>query len=199
MAALALIVHYVLVLRGSRKAGLEPARSGRVFLTATILGLGAAAAGGTGFSLVVSGLIATAFAGYMAWREGSWKLLDVLAMPIPLSLGLARLGCFLAHDHIGRPTTSWLGVQFPTGPAFDLGLLQAIGAFVVAGLLWPVGRGAGVPDGFRFALVIGGIAVSRLLVLPFGFASRTDWLVSGLIFASAVALSAKRSLHDPEH
>jgi hypothetical protein len=37
---------------------------------------------------------------------------------------LCRLGCALAHDHVGVRASNWLAVQFPTGPRYDLGLLE---------------------------------------------------------------------------
>jgi phosphatidylglycerol:prolipoprotein diacylglycerol transferase len=49
---------------------------------------------------------------------------------------VARIGCFLVHDHPGRLTDFPLGVRFAGGARHDLGLYEAIVLFAIAGLLW---------------------------------------------------------------
>jgi phosphatidylglycerol:prolipoprotein diacylglycerol transferase len=51
-------------------------------------------------------------------------LLDRIAFVLPASWLVGRLGCALIHDHIGHTSTSILAVRFPTGPAYDLGVLE---------------------------------------------------------------------------
>lgn len=41
--------------------------------------------------------------------------LDGMAVALPLSIAIGRVGCFLAGDDYGRPTASWVGVSFPDG------------------------------------------------------------------------------------
>lgn len=41
--------------------------------------------------------------------------LDAMAVPLPLSIAIGRVGCFLAGDDYGRPTGSGFGVAFPEG------------------------------------------------------------------------------------
>ncbi len=57
---------------------------------------------------------------------------DAIMFGFPFGWIFGRLGCFSVHDHIGRPTDSFLGVQFPSGTRFDLGLLEALVAMVIA-------------------------------------------------------------------
>jgi phosphatidylglycerol:prolipoprotein diacylglycerol transferase len=52
------------------------------------------------------------------------RRVDIAAYVIPLAFMIGRLGCVLTHDHLGRASSSWLAVDFPTGPRFDLGLLE---------------------------------------------------------------------------
>jgi phosphatidylglycerol:prolipoprotein diacylglycerol transferase len=52
------------------------------------------------------------------------RRVDIAAFVIPLAFMIGRLGCALTHDHIGRASSSWLAVDFPTGPSFDLGLIE---------------------------------------------------------------------------
>ncbi|MCB0271893.1 MAG: prolipoprotein diacylglyceryl transferase [Bdellovibrionales bacterium] len=45
-----------------------------------------------------------------------------------------RIGCFLVHDHPGKMTDFFLGVQFPGGTRHDLGLYDAL----LLGFIWIV-------------------------------------------------------------
>lgn len=63
---------------------------------------------------------------------------DTIMFGFPFGWLFGRLGCFSVHDHIGKLTDSPLGVQFPAahwtggGTRYDLGLLEAIVAMVIA-------------------------------------------------------------------
>ena len=46
-----------------------------------------------------------------------------------------RLGCTISHDHPGIRTESWLGVQYPGGARYDLGLLEVLFTLGYIGLL----------------------------------------------------------------
>ncbi len=58
------------------------------------------------------------------------RYLDILCYGLSFGLIFGRLGCFLIHDHQGLPTAFLgdflLAVDFPEGPAFDLGLSELI-------------------------------------------------------------------------
>jgi len=77
------------------------------------------------------GGIAGGFLGGMIWCRvhrlsfyESLRRLDIVTYSIPLAWMIGRLGCALAHDHKGVASTSWLAVQFPEGPRWDLGLIE---------------------------------------------------------------------------
>jgi phosphatidylglycerol---prolipoprotein diacylglyceryl transferase len=61
---------------------------------------------------------------------------DAFAVGVPTGWAVARVGCFLVHDHPGRLTTFPLAVAFPGGARHDLGLYEAIVLFAISGLLW---------------------------------------------------------------
>jgi phosphatidylglycerol:prolipoprotein diacylglycerol transferase len=61
---------------------------------------------------------------------------DAFAVGLPTGWGVARIGCFLVHDHPGRLTDFPLAVRFPGGTRHDLGLYEALVLFAIAGLLW---------------------------------------------------------------
>jgi|HubBroStandDraft_6_1064221.scaffolds.fasta_scaffold08179_2 phosphatidylglycerol:prolipoprotein diacylglycerol transferase len=52
------------------------------------------------------------------------KRLDIIAYAMPTGWMIGRLGCALAHDHRGIASTSWIAVNFPEGPRYDLGLIE---------------------------------------------------------------------------
>lgn len=76
---------------------------------------------------------------------------DAIMYGFPFAWVFGRLGCFSVHDHIGMPTTFFLGVRFPGGPRFDLGLLEALWSMVISGAFLLAGRTPRRP-GFFLAL-----------------------------------------------
>jgi len=51
---------------------------------------------------------------------------DAACFAVPFSWWLGRVGCYLVHDHPGIRTSSWLGVRYPGGTRYDLGLLEVL-------------------------------------------------------------------------
>lgn len=43
------------------------------------------------------------------------KMADVVAPALAIAYGIGRIGCFLVGDDYGRPTESWVGIEFPRG------------------------------------------------------------------------------------
>ena len=78
-------------------------------------------------------------------------MLDTIAFALPFGWMIGRFGCFLAHDHRGDLTASWIAVQFPEGPRFDLGLIEFLFLIVLNGLFYWLDRQPR-PVGFFFAL-----------------------------------------------
>ena len=56
---------------------------------------------------------------------------DMAAIGLWLGWGIGRIGCFLIHDHPGTLTSFLLGVQFPGGARFDLGLMESLVGFTL--------------------------------------------------------------------
>lgn len=65
---------------------------------------------------------------------------DALAVGMAPGWAIARIGCFLVHDHPGVKTDFPLAVNFPAqyfgGPRHDLGLYDSLWLFTIAGVLW---------------------------------------------------------------
>jgi phosphatidylglycerol:prolipoprotein diacylglycerol transferase len=69
--------------------------------------------------------------------------LDALALGAAPGWAIARVGCFLVHDHPGVPTTFPLAVRFPAalgGPRHDLGLYDVLVLLGLSVLLFVVAR-----------------------------------------------------------
>ena len=77
--------------------------------------------------------------------------LDIIAYALPFAWTLGRLGCSLAHDHRGVATNSWIGVRFPEGTRFDLGIIEFLFLIALSSLFYFLDRRPRVP-GFFFGL-----------------------------------------------
>jgi phosphatidylglycerol:prolipoprotein diacylglycerol transferase len=146
------------------------------------LGLGIRSLGG-----IIGGL-----AGGVAWclfRRLSFfeafRRLDIVAYALPFAWMLGRLGCAIAHDHRGLPSTSWIAVKFPEGPRFDLGLIEflfliplAIGFRILDRKPRPVGFYFGL-----YAVVYGGFRIwlDTLHIQPLRFYGGAAGVLIGLL------------------
>ncbi len=74
---------------------------------------------------LLGGILAAAV--YFRVKGASFRAYaDPLALAVSLAWGIARIGCFFAHDHPGARTDFFLAVDFPGGPRHDLGLYDAV-------------------------------------------------------------------------
>jgi len=83
---------------------------------------------------------------------------------------VGRLGCSLAHDHPGTPSSFILAVQYPGGARHDLGFYELLFTLLI---LWPLSRYIGNKVKTEGLLT----AVIALLYLPvrFGFDFLRAW------------------------
>lgn len=95
---------------------------------------------------------------------------DSFALGVAPGWGIARLGCFVIHDHPGVRTSFPLAVNFPPGvmdavggPRHDLGLYDAIAFFAFAILLFALDR-RGLLRGRLMALLALLYGTSRFLL-----------------------------------
>ncbi len=80
-----------------------------------------------------------------------WIHADTIMFGFPFAWTFGRLGCFTAHDHIGRASDFFLAVQFPGGSRHDLGLYEAIWTAGIA-VLFYMWRNKPVRPGFFLGL-----------------------------------------------
>ena len=69
-----------------------------------------------------------------------FEFIDIVAFAFPYAWIFGRLGCSLAHDHLGVASTSPLAVNFPGGPRYDLGLLELLFTLAIAALFLLLNR-----------------------------------------------------------
>jgi phosphatidylglycerol---prolipoprotein diacylglyceryl transferase len=178
----ALLTGYFLVDRRAERFGVNRDLASGIYLMTVVAGL----LGGLFWSAVtgVPGISSTGLllGGFMSLilmtqRVASfWRTVDLYAFALPIVLTIARFGCFLAHDHVGRLTHHWLGVQFPGGARFDLGLVQAMLAAMIAGVLICLSRKP-VPAGLVTLITVASLAISRFAVLTLGAPAGYGWLL----------------------
>lgn len=98
--------------------------------------------------------------GIVAFRRGLGatgvlRFFDLCIYALPFTLMVGRFGCALQHDHLGVASTHFLAVAFPTGPRFDLGMLEFLYLVPVSALFFVLGRSPrplGFFSGLFFAL-----------------------------------------------
>ena len=146
-AALALNAGFFIVMWRARAAQLDQNLAARLFL---LIALAGAVAGhllfvilnggsalrvweGQSAAGVAMGATAVAIAIYALVRN-AWAYFNALAFTFPFVWMLVRAGCALAHDHPGRSTNSPLGVRFPAGTHYDLGLLEFLAAALLCAI-----------------------------------------------------------------
>ncbi len=78
---------------------------------------------------------------------------DSIALGMAPAWMFGRLGCFMAHDHMGVTTNFFLAVKFPQGARHDLGFEEMLGMMVLTGLMIAMRkvRGRGVSAGTLMA------------------------------------------------
>jgi phosphatidylglycerol:prolipoprotein diacylglycerol transferase len=184
LAALALLIGYWLVLTRAVLFGIDREFSAKSYVFVAFSGLligwlwnglrGEHGISGTGLGLggcVTLSLVA------ISRKPQFWRVLDLFAYVFPLVLAIARVGCFLAHDHIGAPTNLWIGVRFPEGTRSDLGLLYALAAGATAVVVvWLNYRKP--PAGVLFAATMALLGASRLAILGAGGPALSDSAVA---------------------
>ena len=127
---------------------------------------------------------------FVVRRPSRW--LDAASYAALCGALIARLGCFLAHDRIGLPASSWLSVNCPGGPYYDLAFFELIFLAVLLGWSSWMQRYRGHPArGVVFAVIAVSygcfrLALGQLLYMPrhyFGLASE-QWGAASLAVAA---------------
>ncbi len=118
------------------------------------------------------GLLGGVIAAMVFFRRRSARFADyadALALGVAPGWGVARIGCFVIHDHPGVKTTFPLAVNFPAGvmdklggARHDLGLYDALALFSFAAVLFVLDR-RGLARGRLLAILALMYGTSRFL------------------------------------
>lgn len=116
------------------------------------------------------GLMGAAIAAFIVFRKNRLDFLqmaDIVALTVPVGLGLGRMGNFINGELYGRVTTSSLGVLFPGGGPLPRhpsqlyeALLEGVVLFII---LWGVSIPK-TPKGTVLWSFIGGYGLFRFIV-----------------------------------
>ncbi len=92
--------------------------------------------GQASFGSFIGGYLASL--AFMLWNRvpyRDWFLYaDAGCFAVPFGWWIGRVGCYLTHDHPGIRTSNLLGVQYPGGTRYDLGLLEMLFLIALAAL-----------------------------------------------------------------
>lgn len=88
---------------------------------------------------------------------------DAACFAVPFSWWIGRVGCYLAHDHPGIRTSSILGVHYPDGTRYDLGLLEALFLLALAAAFFILDRKPR-PRGFYYVCFLFSYGLFRFLL-----------------------------------
>lgn len=196
MAAIAVVLGFWLVRRKARQRCWDPDRAGVLYALTAACGIAAGVgwariSGGPGVSATgtaVGGLL-TLVPLLLLDRSRFWTAADVFTFAFPPVTAVARAGCFLAHDHVGRLTQSWIGVRFPGGTRYDLGLLYSLSAGAITLIIIWMDR-RGWPAGALTAASPGLMSAVRLAILQFGSARAADDVAAAGGIAAALMIAA---------
>jgi len=79
------------------------------------------------YGYIITGFIVVKF----FYKEPFLPYLDRAWLSNAIGWAIARIGCSIAHDHPGKLTDFFLGVKFPDGVRYDLGLYECVFSFVI--------------------------------------------------------------------
>jgi phosphatidylglycerol:prolipoprotein diacylglycerol transferase len=222
--AVAILAGYFLVRRRARRRGLDVRLASRLVLAMLAFGFTAAhlfkalyfdlpglsfttliqaASGMASFGGIFGGVAGAAW--YLRRRGLSLRqamtYVDAVAYIFPRAWIFGRFSCYLAHDHPGVRTESWLGVRYPGGTRFDLGLIEVFFMLAMIGLFQMLDRGRR-PAGFYLATFFLSYGIFRMgldqlhiTVLRYWGWSVDQWASAGAIVLGLLAL---RAVHNAE-
>lgn len=127
---------------------------------------------------LIGGLLGGAYALRPAGlaRDKALAFVDAAAFVFPWPWALFRLGCFLAHDHLGPPSSLWIAVDFPAGPRLDLGLIECLFMFGLGWVYLALDRSPRAP-GFYLVATLFVYGPLRLALAPLRAGSAAGDLV----------------------
>lgn len=81
-----------------------------------------------------------------------YEVLDYFAIGTLVGWIIGRIGCFMIHDHMGKPCDCFLAIQTPDGPRLEMALLEILCLLPLAIVFYLLYRRK-MPQGFFLALL----------------------------------------------
>jgi phosphatidylglycerol:prolipoprotein diacylglycerol transferase len=145
---------------------------------------------------MIGGLFGAAVVGFAFLKYKKLNFLqyvDVFVFGLPLGYFLGRIGCFLIHDHPGRPTDFFLGVQYPDGLIrHDLGLYHSLLGLVIF-LLFVFLKTKKIPSGSLLVVFLFTYGAARFFLdflrlgeTTFFFLTPAQWVGGLMVLAAGV-------------
>lgn len=94
---------------------------------------------------------------------------DAIARVAVLGWIIARVGCFMIHDHMGKPCDCFLSIQTPDGPRLEMAFLEIIVLLPLLFLFYKL-RNTKKPDGWFLGVMSMYYGAARF-ILDFGRAT----------------------------
>ncbi len=118
----------------------------------------------------ITGAVIAGLTFVLVKKLNPWVFLDLATYAFPFGWLFGRMGCAVVHDHPGRLTDSPLGVRFPGGTRYDLGLIEFALTPLLIALVVIVSRRTRRPG-----MIAGALAVAySLMRFPLDFLRATD-------------------------
>ncbi|OGH77083.1 MAG: hypothetical protein A3C10_02475 [Candidatus Magasanikbacteria bacterium RIFCSPHIGHO2_02_FULL_48_18] len=97
-------------------------------------------------------------------RETLWPCIgDLLAFASVFGWIVGRIGCFMIHDHLGRPCNFFLAIGGPDQPRLDMAFLEILGLLPLAFLFF-FSRKKHKPDGWFLGILFMYYGVLRFIL-----------------------------------
>jgi len=149
--------------------------------------------GQASFGALIGGYVAAVV--FLLWNKVAyrdWFLYgDAAGFALPFSWWIGRVGCYLVHDHPGVRTESVLGVRYPGGTRYDLGLLEVLFLLALsAAFLYLNGKPR--PRGFYYVSFLFSYGLFRFLLdglhvdAPRYAGWTVDQIAAGVMIAAGV-------------
>lgn len=104
---------------------------------------------------ILGGHLLAWFASRRYWSvEDCLRFQDSLIPAFGVALIIGRIGCWMAHEHLGVAADVWFAIDFPTGPQLDMALIELVLLVpITMGMFWVNrhARHAGMTLAFGFA------------------------------------------------
>jgi phosphatidylglycerol:prolipoprotein diacylglycerol transferase len=96
-------------------------------------------------------------------KEKLLKAADLLGFAALFGWIVGRIGCFMIHDHMGRPCDCFLAINTPDGPRLEMALLEILALLPLA-LIFFIARKKSMPEGWFVSVLFVYYGLARFIL-----------------------------------